>query len=70
MHSYATAGPYLTFFYLGGGGGGGGGGWGGANCTAHRRGEGGAQSCEAVISLREARKIFLRILLSDQEALS
>ena len=35
-----------------------------------RTAEGGAQSCEVVISPREARKNFLRVLFSDQEALS
>ena len=32
--------------------------------------EGGAQRCEVVISSREARKFFLCVLFSDQEALS
>ena len=36
--------------------------------TAHRRRR--AQSREAAISPREARKNFLRVLFSDQEALS
>ena len=35
-----------------------------------RTAEGGAQSREAAISPREARKILLRVLFSDQEALS
>ena len=35
-----------------------------------RTAEGGAQSREAAMSPREARKNFLRVLFSDQEALS
>ena len=35
-----------------------------------RTAEGGAQSCEVVISPREARKNFLHVFFSDQEALS
>ena len=42
--------------------------WGGQ--IAQRTAEGGAQSCEAAISPREARNNFLRVLFSDQEALS
>ena len=41
-----------------------------AHALSQRTAEGGAQSREAAISPREARKNFLRVLFSDQEALS
>ena len=41
-----------------------------AHTLSQRTAEGGAQRCEVAISPREARKFFLRVLFSDQEALS
>ena len=40
-----------------------------AHTLSQRTAEGGAQSREAANSPREARKFFLRVLFSDQEAL-
>ena len=41
-----------------------------AHTLSQRTAEGGAQSRVAAISPREVRKIYLRVLFSDQEALS